>query len=111
MTPLWRALSYGWMGVILVLSALPPSMGGQGGAAGHLLGYGILALFLRRWRGLWPAALLGWGYGFLIEGLQWALPYRSAEWIDLAANAAGVAIGLAVDRLWPRRQLSSRTTS
>jgi len=108
---LWRGASAIWMVVILIVSILPPSLGGQGGVAGHVLGYGIFVLLLRRWQGVWPAALLAWGYGTLIEAIQWALPYRSAELIDLVVNGAGVAVGLLVDRWWPRRQASSSTIS
>ncbi|MDQ7844190.1 MAG: VanZ family protein [Armatimonadota bacterium] len=99
------------MVLLLVVSVLPPTLGGQGGVLGHLLGYGIFVLLLRRWQRVGPAVLLAWGYGALIEAVQWALPYRSAESIDLVVNGVGVAGGLLVDRLWPRRQVSSSTTS
>lgn len=100
---LWRAVSYAWMAVVLVVSLLPPPMGGRSGPAGHLLGYGILAVLLRRWRNTATAAVLAWGYGATIEAVQWLVPYRSAELVDLGLNAAGVAAGLLLDRLWPRR--------
>lgn len=32
-------------------------------------------------------------YGALLEGLQLFLPYRSAEWWDVVANAAGSGVG------------------
>jgi len=107
----WRAATYAWAAVVLIVSLLPPPLGGQGGLASHLLGYGILTVLLRRGRGVAAAAALAWGYGAAIEAVQWAVPYRSAELIDLGANAVGVAAGLLVDRLWSRRQPSSSTTS
>jgi len=42
---------------------------------------------------LLPAAL-AWGYGFLMEGLQAFLPYRSAEVKDLVVNAVGVVVAM-----------------
>ncbi|MCP4299929.1 MAG: VanZ family protein [Gammaproteobacteria bacterium] len=35
-------------------------------------------------------------FGFLIEICQLMVGYRSAEWLDIAANTAGIIIGLAV---------------
>jgi VanZ family protein len=39
-------------------------------------------------------------YGGLIEVLQALTPYRYAEWFDVLANAAGLLIGWAVERLF-----------
>ena len=50
-----------------------------------------------------PAALLG--YGVLIECVQAVVPGRSAEWADLLADAAGIALGLLLvhgGRRWRR---------
>ncbi len=41
-------------------------------------------------------AVIAWGYGLLMEGLQAALPYRTAEARDLLSNAIGVAVATAV---------------
>jgi VanZ family protein len=45
------------------------------------------------------AGALAWGFGFLMEGLQMTLVYRSAEARDLVANALGAGLGLALPRL------------
>lgn len=45
----------------------------------------------------WLAALFATAVGALIEVLQWSMDLgRSAEWLDLAADAAGAAIAAAV---------------
>lgn len=42
-------------------------------------------------------------YGAAIEVVQMQLGYRSGEWMDLAADAAGVAVGaLVAAGIWPR---------
>jgi len=35
-------------------------------------------------------------FGALIEACQGLVTYRSADWLDFAANAAGIAVGMAV---------------
>lgn len=49
----------------------------------------------------WPAwkirmAALVWPvtWGLLLEGVQSLLPYRSAEWADVVANALGAGLGV-----------------
>ena len=53
---------------------------------------------------LWPTralrVLLGMlAYGAGIEGAQWAVGWRFAEWSDLAADAVGVGLGAMVFRI------------
>ena len=36
------------------------------------------------------------GFGVLIEICQRAVGYRSAEWLDIGADVAGIVIGLAI---------------
>ena len=47
-------------------------------------------------RSYWRLALGLLAFGALIELFQGAVGYRSAEWLDLIANAAGILAGLAV---------------
>ncbi|MBI3088189.1 MAG: VanZ family protein [Candidatus Omnitrophica bacterium] len=47
-----------------------------------------------RSRTLALAFVLSVGYGMLLEGLQAWLPYRAAEWGDLAANLIGTGLSL-----------------
>jgi VanZ family protein len=66
----------------------------------HALGHALLAawaamLFDRR-RALLRACVGLLLFGLAIEGLQALLPWRSAELLDIAANALGVALGAAI---------------
>lgn len=90
------------MALVLVASLLPATAGAPSGTVWHLLGYAVLAALWSRWQRTGRAALLAWGYGALIEGLQWLVPYRAAEAVDLAINAAGVAAGLILVGIWVR---------
>ena len=101
-TRLWRGVTGIWMGLILIGSFIPAGGGGPNGAGWHVVGYAILSALLARWLAPWPAGLLAWGYGAAVEAVQWVLPTRNAEVGDLAANAAGVAVGLIATWAWPR---------
>ncbi|QIZ75590.1 VanZ family protein [Ferrimonas lipolytica] len=55
----------------------------------------------RRWQMVWLTA-----YAALIEVVQYFLPYRSAEWLDLGADLAGALtfyLILLLVQQWPRR--------
>ena len=41
-------------------------------------------------------AIMLLAYGLLIEVVQTFVPYRTAEWADLAADAIGIGVGLAI---------------
>ena len=47
-------------------------------------------------RSYWRIAVGLLAFGVLIEACQGMLTYRSAEWLDIAANTAGIAVGLAL---------------
>ena len=73
----------------------------------HVVQYLVLAwLLVRAIRagGLWerPYLALAWlyatSYGLLIEVLQVMLPWRSADFLDAAANALGAAVGVGLGR-------------
>jgi len=51
-------------------------------------------LFARRNYWLIGAGLMA--FGFLLEFLQFQVGYRIADWFDIAANTAGIIVGLAV---------------
>ncbi len=100
------------MGAIFVLShqEKPPSVGSDpqlSAVAGHLLGYGVLALALLfglRWAGMpfrsaaWIAVLASMAYGVTDELHQRFIPGRQADPWDLLADTIGavVAVGLVV---------------
>ncbi len=72
----------------------------------HLLAYaGLAVLAASGYAGRRPVWLIGAGllvFSGAIELLQGLSGYRYAEWLDLLANAVGVALGLALAALGRR---------
>ena len=65
----------------------------------HLLAFVVLTVWfagLYRRRSYWRPALGLLAFGALIELCQGAVGYRSAEWLDLAADGAGILAGLGI---------------
>lgn len=104
----WRAL-WLWIGLVgtaygvyLALrpsSPLPPWFPGsdklQHAASYIALGLWFAALFERRY--LLRVALGLFTLGLLVEWLQASMPYgREAEWLDIVANGAGIAVAVAL---------------
>ncbi len=65
--------------------------------------HGIIFIFLALWfsgqyrRGsYWRIGIGLIAFGGLIEACQRLVTYRSAEWFDIVADAAGIGIGLAI---------------
>jgi VanZ family protein len=103
-------LLMGWVLLLLVaagsLAPSPPeSPIGASDKLMHFAAYAALAFAFagvyprRYWRGIALALLL---FGASIELLQGTLiATRSGEWLDLLANATGIAAGLALAALFP----------
>jgi VanZ family protein len=110
--PAWRRLWAAALGAGVALatwlmlrqgSGLPAAWPGLD-KLGHLLTFAALSvptalLLVRRPGRAWRVLVLGLAYGGAIEIVQSFLPWRSAEWLDLAADGAGVLLGLALLRL------------
>ncbi len=63
----------------------------------HFAAFLVLALWfsgLFRKRSYWRVAVGLLAFGILIELCQRLVGYRSAEWLDVVANALGIAVGL-----------------
>ena len=65
--------------------------------------HGLTFLVLALWftgqyqaRSYWRIAAGLMAFGFLIELCQMTVSYRTADWIDIGANTAGIIAGLAV---------------
>ena len=88
--------------------APPPEIDTGWDKSNHLLAFATLAVTAQL--AFWPhprrlpfsviGLLL---YGGFIELVQSQIPQRSGEWADLLADAVGIALGLLLVRLWPRR--------
>jgi len=65
----------------------------------HGLTFLVLALWFAgqyRARSYWRVAASLMIFGFIIELCQLTVSYRTADWIDIGANTAGIIAGLAV---------------
>ena len=65
----------------------------------HALAFALLAVWFAgqyRRAAYWRIAMGLVGFGVLIEICQRAVGYRSAEWLDIGADIAGVVIGLMI---------------
>jgi glycopeptide antibiotics resistance protein len=63
--------------------------------------HGLIFLFLSVWfaglwerRAYWRVAIGLMLFGFIVEGCQLLVSYRTADWLDIAANTAGIIVGL-----------------
>ena len=91
--------------LVLALMPEPPAMVTTGwDKSNHLLAFGTLTwLALHAFPQRLKSALLGLlAYGALIEILQSFTPTRSAEWLDLCADAVGILLGWGLVKLWQR---------
>jgi VanZ family protein len=108
--PWWRTAS-GALLVLVLLGAIMPAVWfwpdrGQivlwfGGIDkwAHAIVFAFLALWFAgqyRPRSYWRIALGLVMFGILIELCQRMVGYRSAEWLDVAADAAGIIAGLMI---------------
>lgn len=109
---LWRGLGLFGLLAGLALSLLPipppPIELAYADKWQHLVGLALMMLYAGM---LFPRQRLRAGLGLLLYGLgiellQSLLPWRSAEWLDLLADASGIAVGLLLLNTPLRRLLS-----
>ena len=65
----------------------------------HGITFAVLALWFAgqyRRRSYWRIAAGLLVFGVLIEGCQRLVTYRSSEWFDIVADAAGILVGLVI---------------
>jgi len=106
---LWRATFFTLLLAVTAfcLAKLPPSEPLINDKIQHFIAFAALAVPcamswpLRRFFPLLAVALIA--YGAAIEFTQHFLPWRSAEWLDLLADAAGVVAGGVAIMLWRQR--------
>ena len=61
--------------------------------------FALLAIWFAgqyRRRSYWRIGIGLIAFGALIESCQGLVSYRSAEWLDIVADAAGIAVGLGI---------------
>lgn len=100
----WRWAFVVSLVVVLVLALMParlpmPSTGWD--KANHALAFTVLAILgCRSYPRRTALVLLGLlMYGGMIELLQGLTGYRMAEWLDLATDGVGLALGFALTRV------------
>lgn len=92
-------MGFAWLavGIVLALAKLPPIPLdiSYTDKIEHAVAFALMMLYAgmlfprdRRW-----AALGLLIYGIKVEMLQLLVPWRSAEWLDIAADAAGIGLG------------------
>lgn len=101
--------------LILAVSVMP---GGPDWSVGHLDKVGHVCEYLlfawllvqavrlgrlREREYLLFAWLYATSYGALVELIQGLVPWRSADWLDALANAAGAALGVWLGNRYPTR--------
>ncbi len=96
-----RALFVGAVVATVYASLLPPadlpSAFGISDKLLHLVGYAVLGALAVASGLRWPAAVITViALGLALEIAQGILGYRSFEWADLLADAAGASLGVAV---------------
>ena len=102
----------GWASLILALSVTPGVAGDlNSGLLARVSAYFVLALMVvvwlqaaRRTQVCIKAAAYAGFYGFLIECLQYFIPYRAFEATDIAVNAASAALAAIVGYFMIRRR-------
>lgn len=97
----WRGLEWSlWLllASVLVAPGIPaPLQLAHTDKLAHAAGFAVLAayavLLRERWRALRDSLLMLAAFGALLEGIQVLLPWRQGDWLDLAANWAGILVG------------------
>jgi VanZ family protein len=111
----WRAI--GWLLLAgLTIGSIAPMPGSPlpvegGDKIGHVLGWGLVAfwwLLLAKDRADAARRIAGlFAWSIAIEAIQAVTPWRSGEWADVAANAAGIGAAIALS-LTPARHALAR---
>jgi VanZ family protein len=108
--PRWRAASVVLLLLVLGAAVMPAiwlwpdrrelaSWFGQIDKVTHVLAFAFLAVWFAgqyRPRSYWRIALGLLAFGVFIEVCQRLVGYRSAEWLDVAADILGIIVGLLI---------------
>ena len=104
----WKFAGYALLALVLVAALAPASWFWPTGTTLlivnldkwlHVTTFIVLALWFSGQyarRSYWRLVMGLVAFGLLIEVTQRMVSYRTADWLDLAADVAGVAIGMAI---------------
>lgn len=117
MTLFWRSVFFAALAAITALAFLPdysalPPVVSVSDLANHAAAFVVLYILYARSFPHTPARIAATLilYGTFIEGVQSLLPTRFASFGDIAADVAGIVVGMGIMRLlqWKRRALPQR---
>ena len=97
-----RIIAFWWFAALIIAGSLMPAVyipeSGLSDKVGHVIAYAILtALGLYAYPRHTRTVLAGvFTLSVALEGLQHLTPTRTFEWLDIAANGAGVVLGLVI---------------
>jgi VanZ family protein len=105
--PGWRhkvLVGYVLVMVVVFLMPVPPTPVDEFNYIDKLVHFGIflgfaLLFYLDQHRGVWRTFLIAIAFAGGVELLQGILPYRSGDWLDFAAGAAGAGCAALATRL------------
>ena len=106
----WRAISVALLAIVMVGATLPVFWFFDDKRAAllwfenadkwvHGVGFALLTVWfsgLYARRSYWLIAVGLTGFGLLIEMTQRMISYRTADWMDVGANSAGIVAGLVI---------------
>lgn len=101
----WRLASIALLGAVLLVTLLPAVWPGGSGSLwfgdidkwAHGITFALLAIWFAgqyRRQAYWRIILGLLAFGLLIELCQRLVGYRSADWLDVAADCAGIGVGI-----------------
>jgi VanZ family protein len=97
-----RIIAFWWFTALIIAASVMPAAHipetGISDKVGHTLAYGVLTLLGLYAYPRYTAPVLAGVLvlGLALEGLQHLTPTRTFEWLDVAANGAGIVLGLAI---------------
>ncbi|WP_018233346.1 VanZ family protein [Thioalkalivibrio thiocyanodenitrificans] len=108
-----RIIAFWWFAALIIAGSVMPAAQvpetGLPDKLSHVAAYGILALLgLYAYPRHAPLVLAGaFGLGAALEVVQHFIPTRTFEWLDIAANGAGVLLGFLVVTVVNRKVVGS----
>lgn len=94
----------GWLVVAWFSLGQATTIGSMSDKMMHFVGYAAMAAGTATFRhdvpGVLALGVVAVAAGGVVEVVQMLLPWRSADWADLAANAMGAVVGSTIALIW-----------